>query len=136
MEYETHHVTVSGSMCVEGIQRRLLPEQERRVCALIRSANDSSQDVAIYNSRAHRFLPKVLIQGDKVMETLAPFWERRFPPPPQQTFGFPTSSAFILEEHEKHVAIAVPEVNQRKERTKRKIQSMIILLLPILSPIH
>uniref|UniRef100_A0A7S1YS11 Uncharacterized protein n=1 Tax=Ditylum brightwellii TaxID=49249 RepID=A0A7S1YS11_9STRA len=124
MEDETHHVTVSGSMCVESIRRRLLPEQERRVCALIRSANDSSQDVAIYNSRAHGFLPKVPIRGDRVMETLAPLWERRFPPPPQQTFGFPASSASILEEHENTCSnsSARGESKERKNKGESSVQ--------------
>jgi hypothetical protein len=52
------HKTVSGSHLVEVIRARLLPEQERCLLSLIRSANDSASDIAIYNSRAHGFLPK------------------------------------------------------------------------------
>lgn len=74
------HVTISGSMCIENIRHRLLPDQERRMLALVRSANDSSRDIAIYNSRAHGFLPKAPIQKQKVLEMLAPAWEKRFPP--------------------------------------------------------
>ena len=72
--------TVSGSLCVENIRKRLLREQKRRLFALIRSANDSSSDVAIYKSRAHGFLPKAPIKRGKVTETLAPLWLTRFPP--------------------------------------------------------
>ena len=70
------HVTISGSMCIENIRHRLLPDQERRMLALVRSANDSSRDIAIYNSRAHGFLPKAPIQRQRVLEMLAPAWEK------------------------------------------------------------
>lgn len=73
-------MTISGSQCVENIRRRLPGRLERRMFALIRSANDSSSDVAIYSSRAHGFLPKAPIKRDKVHETLAPLWLSRFPP--------------------------------------------------------
>jgi len=53
--------TISGSHLVENIRHRLLPEQERRLFSLIRSANDSASDIAIYKSRAHGFLPKGMI---------------------------------------------------------------------------
>ena len=71
------HVTISGSQLVENIRLRLLPEQEKRLVALIRSANDSISDVAIYNSRAHGFLPKAPIKKGNVLETLAPLWLAR-----------------------------------------------------------
>ena len=54
----TKHRTISGSHLVEIIRSRLLPEQERCLFSLIRSANDSASDIAIYKSRAHGFLPK------------------------------------------------------------------------------
>lgn len=79
-ESMARHITVSGSMCIENIRHRLLPDQERRMLALVRSANDSSRDIAIYNSRAHGFLPKAPIQRQRVLEMLAPAWEKRFPP--------------------------------------------------------
>lgn len=72
-------VTLSGSQLVENIRSRLLPEQERLLVALIRSANDSATDVAIYNSRAHGFLPKAPIKKGKVLEALAPLWMARYP---------------------------------------------------------
>lgn len=48
-EATNRHDTISGSQCVENIRRRLSPEIERRMFALIRSANDSSSDIAIYS---------------------------------------------------------------------------------------
>lgn len=54
----TKHKTISGSHLVEAIRARILSEQERFLLSLIRSANDSASDIAIYKSRAHGFLPK------------------------------------------------------------------------------
>ena len=76
----SRHITISGSQLVESIRSRLLPEQERDLIALIRSANDSSSDVAIYKARAHGFLPKAPIKKGNVLETLAPLWLSRYPP--------------------------------------------------------
>lgn len=77
--------SVSGSHCVENIRKRLSKEAERRVLALVRSANDSSSDVSLYNMRAHGFLPKVPIRKKKINEILSPIWYKRFPP---LEFGF------------------------------------------------
>lgn len=79
MDEASKHRTISGSQLVENIRLRLLPEQEKLLVALIRSANDSSSDVAIYNSRAHGFLPKAPIKKANVLETLAPLWMARYP---------------------------------------------------------
>jgi|AntRauTorckE5430_2_1112549.scaffolds.fasta_scaffold01415_6 signal transduction histidine kinase len=75
----TNQSTVSGSGSVAEIRKRLLVNQERKILALIRSANDSSSDVAIYNSRAHGYLAKNPVKKDHVLETLAPLWLKRFP---------------------------------------------------------
>jgi len=79
-EESSKHSTISGSQCVENIRRRIPHEVERRMFALIRSANDSSSDIAIYKTRAHGFLPKAPIKREKMNETLAPLWRERFPP--------------------------------------------------------
>ena len=79
----TSHVTVSGSLAISKMRSQLLIDQERRVLALIRSANDSASDVAIYNSRAHGFLPKAPIKKESLREVLVPMWLKRFP---SQTF--------------------------------------------------
>jgi hypothetical protein len=72
--------TISGSECVEHIRKRLSAHLEKRMFALIRSANDSSSDVALYEKRAHGFLPKAPIKKGGVLEALAPKWLNRFPP--------------------------------------------------------
>ena len=88
--------TISGSLCVEKIRKRLPAKLERRMFALVRSANDSSSDIAIYSTRAHGFLPKAPIKRDKVLETLAPLWFGRFPPSIfGETIGF-TSKDDVL----------------------------------------
>ena len=74
----TKHSTVSGSLCVQTIRHRLIPENERRMLALVRSANDSSPDIAVYNSRAHGFIPKAPLKKDRLLEMLAPLWEKRY----------------------------------------------------------
>ena len=75
----TSQMTISGSLSISGMRSRLTQEQDKRVLALIRSANDSASDVAIYNSRAHGFLPKAPIKRDMVRESLASVWLQRFP---------------------------------------------------------
>ncbi|KAL7541450.1 hypothetical protein ACHAXR_013266 [Thalassiosira sp. AJA248-18] len=81
MDEASKHITISGSQLVENIRLRLLPEQEKLLVALIRSANDSSSDVAIYKSRAHGFIPKAPIKKGNVLEALAPLWIARYPEP-------------------------------------------------------
>ena len=78
-------LTISGSECVENIRKRLPKHLERRMLALIRSANDSSSDVALYKARAHGFLPKAPVKKGGVLEALAPQWLQRFPP---DEFGY------------------------------------------------
>ena len=47
--------TISGSLYVENIRRRISINDERRMFALVRIANNLSSDIAIYNGRAHGF---------------------------------------------------------------------------------
>merc|ERR1712176_638302 len=57
----------------------LLSDQERCILALIRSANGSANDIAIYNLRVHGYLPKSPINGlVSVKEQLAPLWLSRY----------------------------------------------------------
>ena len=46
--------------------------------ALVRSANDGDDDVALYNQRAHGFIPKEPVSKVKVAEAVAPLWAKRF----------------------------------------------------------
>lgn len=77
-DVDLKHSCVSGSLLVQKLRYRLLPEQERQVMALIRSANDSSHDIAIYKSRSHGFIPKAPIKKDKISAILAPIWHDRY----------------------------------------------------------
>jgi len=64
---------------VENIRKRLPNELERRMLAVVRSANDSLSDISMYCERAHGFLPKQPIRREKINEILAPIWLKRFP---------------------------------------------------------
>lgn len=71
-------VLLSGSLVMQDILRSLRADQLCRVFALVRSANDSSDDVAQYMERAHGFFPKAPMQRERVREILAPLWAERF----------------------------------------------------------
>jgi two-component sensor histidine kinase len=69
---------ISGSLCIQLIRDRLIPEHERRILSVVRSANDSAHDVAIFNSRAHGFFPKTITKKEGVMDLVALLWGKRF----------------------------------------------------------
>jgi hypothetical protein len=71
-------VILSGSVVMQGVLAKMPPKQEARVLVLIRSANDSADDVALYASRTHGFFPKAPMQKDRVRELIAPLWAERF----------------------------------------------------------
>ena len=71
-------VIMSGSRIMKDILTALPPEDEKRVFALVRSANDSTSDLATYRSRTHGFFPKAPMNREKVREILAPLWAERF----------------------------------------------------------
>ncbi|KAL7493844.1 hypothetical protein ACHAWT_002670 [Skeletonema menzelii] len=73
------HETISGSECIKRIRSELDVSQERRMLALVRSANDSPDDLALYASRAHGYMPKVPLRGISVREMVSPLWTKRFP---------------------------------------------------------
>jgi len=74
----TDNPTISGSLCVESIRDKL-GGNTKRLLTLIRSANDSSDDISQYKKRAHGFLPKTPIKRQKTLDVLAPLWAERFP---------------------------------------------------------
>lgn len=78
-EQTASSVRYSGSKAVSNLRSRLLPDQEKRLLALVRSANDSVSDIAIYNSRAHGHIPKAPVKEATCLETVAPLWMARFP---------------------------------------------------------
>ncbi len=76
------HQTVSGSQLILQVRRNLAPSDEARMLALVRSANDSAEDVALYKSRAHGFISKAPLKKDGVMQMIEPLWKERFPAQP------------------------------------------------------
>jgi len=70
--------TVSGSLCVDKLRKQLGPQTEKRLLALIRSANDSLSDIEIYKTRAHGYLLKEPIKKGGVLEVIRPWWIQRF----------------------------------------------------------
>lgn len=78
------HVIISGSQVMKDILQSLSPEEEARVFGLVRSANDSAEDVAMYLDRVHAFFPKAPMQRERVREILAPLWAERFLAQPKE----------------------------------------------------
>ena len=68
--------TISGSASLQQARERLGAASEAKLICLVRSANDSPDDVRLYMERAHGFLPKVPVEPDyrAVLRT----WVRRF----------------------------------------------------------
>eukprot|EP00549_Striatella_unipunctata_P026075 CAMPEP_0118716132 /NCGR_PEP_ID=MMETSP0800-20121206/27315_1 /TAXON_ID=210618 ORGANISM="Striatella unipunctata, Strain CCMP2910" /NCGR_SAMPLE_ID=MMETSP0800 /ASSEMBLY_ACC=CAM_ASM_000638 /LENGTH=697 /DNA_ID=CAMNT_0006622487 /DNA_START=667 /DNA_END=2760 /DNA_ORIENTATION=- len=75
---DAKQIFLSGSKVMEEVLNDLSPEDESRLLALIRSANDSANDVEKYSKRAHGFFPKGPAQREKVQETIMPLWTARF----------------------------------------------------------
>jgi len=85
--------TVSGSECIKQIRAALDPEQELRLLALVRSANDSPKDLALYRSRAHGCMPKIPLRRTSVKETVYQFWNERFPSKSNESLEFEEASS-------------------------------------------
>ncbi|KAL3918353.1 MAG: hypothetical protein SGARI_007492 [Bacillariaceae sp.] len=71
-------ITLSGSLVMQEILHDMSRDQESRILALVRSANDSTSDVATYIERTHGFFPKAPMQKDRVREIIAPLWAGKF----------------------------------------------------------
>ena len=71
-------VVLSGSKITQSILHQLTPREESRFLALVRSANDSSEDLAVYSVRTHGYFPKSSVVRERVREILAPLWADRF----------------------------------------------------------
>jgi hypothetical protein len=78
VEDGTRRSTISGSLSIERLLRELDPSDEARVLALVRSANDSSEDLALYKGRTHGFLLKAPIRPNHVQGMIRPLWLKRF----------------------------------------------------------
>jgi len=81
------HETVFGSKFIEQIRKKLHVDFEKNTLMLVRSANDSASDVAIYKNRAHGFLSKSPVRRDRIPEIIRPLWCERF------GYGAPSSIA-------------------------------------------
>ncbi|KAL7565390.1 hypothetical protein ACA910_003584 [Epithemia clementina (nom. ined.)] len=69
----------SGSQMMESmLQKMPLVLHRNRIVCLVRSANDSSQDISLYQSRTDGFFPKMTTQREDVLEMLQPIWIQRF----------------------------------------------------------
>ena len=68
--------TVSGSLAIEQARKRLEPHEEARLLALVRSANDGTDDVKLFTQRAHGFLTKCPTEPDRHM--IMREWSLRF----------------------------------------------------------
>lgn len=81
VEGGAHHTTVSGSLCIKKLLESLESAHERRLLALVRSANDSSTEIETYVSRAHGYLLKAPIDKDGVLGVIQPWWIKQFGDP-------------------------------------------------------
>lgn len=69
--------TISGSHMVSSLRERLDQQDEARVLAIMRSANDSQHDIALYLQHAHGFIGKN-VSGNSFVSALLPLWIARF----------------------------------------------------------
>lgn len=68
----------SGSLLLQRLREALTPEQEERLLALVRSANDSGSSIETFKSRAHGYLLKEPVKRGRVLDVLKPWWITRF----------------------------------------------------------
>ena len=80
VEGAAYNGMVSGSLCLQKILEKLDLSGSGRVLAMVRSANDSTEDIEMYESRAHGYLLKAPIDKKGVLRTILPWWVKRFPP--------------------------------------------------------
>jgi len=73
-------VNISGSELGAELREKLSDKDERRILALARSANDSVQDVELYEKRLHGAFPKSNMNRTQLLENLVPRLVDRFGP--------------------------------------------------------
>ena len=79
MSRKRHNGIHSGSLIMKQVLENLPKDHISRLLILMRSANDSAVDIALYTSRTHGYFPKAIMQRDRTREILAPLWLKRFP---------------------------------------------------------
>ena len=72
---EPSMVTISGSYAIEKARELLTPDEETRLLAFVRSANDSPDEVHLFLERAHGFLTKMPTEPDRLAIRRA-WWQR------------------------------------------------------------
>lgn len=72
---EPSMVTISGSYAIQKARDLLTVDQESRLLAFVRSANDSPDEVHLFLERAHGFLTKMPTEPDKIAIRRA-WWQR------------------------------------------------------------
>ena len=95
-EIGTSRVIRSGSKMMESILNALPVSQRNRILTLVRSANDSAQDVMVYRERTHGFFPKMATRRDDVMELLESAWKKRFGGDDQQPLEVARTAPTVL----------------------------------------
>jgi len=75
---DAKQAVLSGSKVMKEFLVNLPQSMEQRLLVLVRSANDSAEDVLGYLECTHGFFPKAPMQQDRVCEILAPLWADRF----------------------------------------------------------
>jgi hypothetical protein len=95
-------ILLSGSLVMQEVLAKMTPDQASRLCVLVRSANDSADEIALYTQRTHGFFPKVPMQQERVREMLAPLWTARFVSSEESTTsngGNPAGGSMIWNKH-------------------------------------
>ena len=68
----------SGSKIMLGVLESMSVPRRDRVLALVRSANDSSGDVALYKQRTDGFFPKIATKQEVAMEIIEQAWIEKY----------------------------------------------------------
>lgn len=72
---------VSGSEALARVQAELEPSLHARLLLVVRSANDSADDTAVYLQRAHAVMPKRGFSKSAILEDASTLWRERFGAP-------------------------------------------------------
>jgi hypothetical protein len=72
------HETISGSKSVKELRDSLDKSSGSRLLSLIRSANDSPENIRTYLERADGFMHKEPLQRGQILDAVEPWWRKRF----------------------------------------------------------
>jgi hypothetical protein len=72
------HETISGSKSVKALRDSLDKSTGSRLLSLIRSANDSPENIRTYLERADGFMHKEPLQRGQILDAVEPWWRKRF----------------------------------------------------------